>query len=221
MTNAYPDGPAVPRAWLARAQGLAKPGHRVILGIAGTPGAGKSSLAGALVAALGARAALVPMDGFHLAGQELARLGRADRKGAPDTFDADGYVALLDRLRWPERRETVYAPVFRRDLEEAVAGAIPIGPEIDLVITEGNYLLLEAEPWRRVRALLSECWYVEIDAASRLERLVARHCRFGRSESEARDWVLRSDEANARLVEGTRARADCLVHWPPAAHWDA
>ncbi|MGN9813696.1 nucleoside/nucleotide kinase family protein [Micromonospora sp. BQ11] len=194
-------------------------GRRRVLGLAGAPGAGKSTLAARLVRALGPAAVLVPMDGFHLANAELERLGRRDRKGAPDTFDAAGYVALLQRLRRPDA-DPVYAPVFDRRLEEAVAGGVRVDPDRPLVVTEGNYLLLDDGPWARVRSLLDECWFVELDERVRVERLVRRHVAHGRDPDHARAWVLRSDEANARLVAGTRGRADLLVS-PPADRGDS
>lgn len=201
---------------VARALRLAAGPGRSVLGLVGAPGAGKSTLAAQLVAALGDVTALVPMDGFHLAGAELVRLGRAERKGAPDTFDAAGYAALLRRLRRagdPERGEPepVYAPVFDRHLEEAIAGAIPVGRDVPLVITEGNYLLLDTPPWHCVRELLDEVWFVELDDDVRVRRLVARHVSHGRSPEAALEWVLRSDEANARIVAATRSRADLVV----------
>ncbi|HEX8344802.1 MAG TPA: nucleoside/nucleotide kinase family protein [Actinoplanes sp.] len=194
---------------LARARRLAA-GPRPVLGQTGPPGAGKSTVAAAVVAALGPAAVLVGMDGFHLANVELQRLGRRDRKGAPDTFDAAGYVALLQRLR-AAGPEAVYAPVFDRRLEESVAGAVRVDPWIPLVVTEGNYLLLDDGVWAQVRPLLDEAWYVEVDDALRVERLIRRHVAHGRPLAEAREWVLRSDEANARLVAATRDRADLLV----------
>ncbi|MFI7010425.1 nucleoside/nucleotide kinase family protein [Streptomyces sp. NPDC050145] len=196
----------------ARAEALIVPGARRIIGIAGPPGAGKSTLAGAVVGALGGAAVLVPMDGFHLADAELARLGRAERKGAPDTFDAYGYAALLARLRKPRAGETVYAPSFERDLEQPVAGALPVPPEVPLVVTEGNYLLLDEPPWPdEVRPLLDEVWWVAVDEATRVRRLIARHVEFGKEPDAARAWVLRSDEANARRVASGRSRADVIV----------
>jgi pantothenate kinase len=140
---------------IARARGLAASGSRAILGIAGAPGGGKSTLADTVVAALGDAAVLVPMDGFHLAQPELVRLGRRDRMGAPDTFDACGYVALLARLRARDE-EVVYAPEFRREIEEPIAGAIGIAPDVPLVVTEGNYLLVDDGDWAAVRPLLAE-----------------------------------------------------------------
>ena len=191
-----------------RARSLAS-GGRALLGIAGPPGAGKSTLAEALVAALPGRAALVPMDGFHLADAELDRLGRRDRKGAPDTFDAAGYVHLLRRLR--ERTdEVVHAPLFLREQEQAVAGALAVPREVPLVVTEGNYLLA-GDGFAPVRDLLDETWFVDVDPAVRRRRLVARHVGHGRTPEQAQRWVTATDEPNALLVEATRARADLVV----------
>ena len=182
---------------------------RRLIGISGAPGAGKSTYAARLAEQLSPAAIVVPMDGFHLAGRELERLGRADRKGALDTFDVDGYVDLLDRLR--RATSTVYAPEFRRDLEEPIAGAIAVEAHHTTVITEGNYLLLEDGGWERVRPLLDECWYVECDEVERVARLVERHVAHGRSPDAARRWVEHTDEPNARLIEATRPRADRVV----------
>ncbi|MER7458500.1 nucleoside/nucleotide kinase family protein [Micromonospora sp. NPDC126480] len=195
---------------VARARALADAGPRQLLGIAGAPGAGKSTLAEQVVAAVGPAARLVPMDGFHLAQAELVRLGRSARKGAVDTFDANGYVSMLRRLRRLEPT-SVYAPEFRRDLEEPVAGAIEVPPEVRLVVTEGNYLLLSDWPWEELRALLHEAWFLDLDAELRLRRLTARHEAYGRSPEEARTWAYGSDEANAALVAGTAHRADLVV----------
>ncbi|AGK80920.1 Phosphoribulokinase uridine kinase [Streptomyces microflavus DSM 40593] len=197
-----------------RARRLAETGQRRVLGIAGPPGAGKSTLAERVTEALEGRAVLVPMDGFHLAGAELERLGRADRKGAPDTFDAPGYAALLRRLRDPDPDHPVYAPAFDRALEEPVAGALAVTPDVPLVITEGNYLLLDEGPWAPVRGLLDEVWFLELDPEVRVRRLVERHVRYGKPPAVARAWVERSDEANARLVERGRDLADVVVRLP-------
>lgn len=204
----------VPPQALERARALAQSGGRRLLGIAAPPGGGKSTLAQALAEALQGQAVVVPMDGFHLAQAELERLGRAHRKGAPDTFDSAGYVALLRRLRQPVAGETVYAPAFRREIEEPVAGAIAVPASVPLVITEGNYLLLESPHWREVAPLLDEAWYLDGDDAQRMARLCARHEAFGRSPSDARQWVLSTDEPNARLVAQSRARAGWHLRWP-------
>ncbi|MEU0216914.1 nucleoside/nucleotide kinase family protein [Streptomyces sp. NPDC006265] len=198
-----------------RARALPRGGRRAILGIAGSPGAGKSTLAGRLVRELNGTGdpwvAHVPMDGFHLADAELERLGRRDRKGAPDTFDAAGYAALLWRLRDGPGDDIVYAPGFERVLEQPLAGAIPVPPTARLVITEGNYLLLGTGAWARIRPLLDEVWFCELPERERVRRLVARHEEFGKTHEEAVAWVSRSDERNAELVAASRGRADLVV----------
>lgn len=184
---------------------------RTLLGIIGPPGVGKSTISLQLNALHPAQSQIVPMDGYHLANVELARLGRANRKGAPDTFDSYGYVALLKRLRNQAPEETVYAPEFRREMEEPIAGAIPIFAEAKLLIAEGNYLALDQGGWSHVAALLDEIWYVEVDPKLRLERLIARHMQFGRSLQEAQAWVQSTDEPNARLIESTLGRVHFKV----------
>jgi len=184
-------------------------GPRRILGIAGPPGAGKSTVAAALVAALGERAVLVGMDGFHLLDDDLVRLGRRDRKGAPDTFDVDGYVELLEQLRVPG--STVLAPDFDRITDAPVPDAIEVRPEVPLVVTEGNYLLLQEGPWYQVAPLLDACWYVDVEQRLRVQRLTARHHAHGKRLEAARAWATGSDQSNAELVMTTRDRADRIV----------
>jgi pantothenate kinase len=199
---------------LKRAAALVRPGRRALLGIAGSPGAGKTTLAERLVAALNEDvtpwAAHVPMDGFHLADAELDRLGRRDRKGAPDTFDAAGYAALLRRLR-DDEDDVVYAPGFERTLEQPLAGAVPVPRSARLVVTEGNYLLVPDGDWARVRPRLDEVWFCELDEEERVRRLVARHERFGKDHDTAVAWVHGTDERNAELVATTRGYADLVV----------
>lgn len=191
-------------------QRLQRPGRHIV-GLMGPPGAGKSTLAARIAAHFGAQAQVVPMDGYHLANSELERLGRRGRKGAPDTFDAWGYVALLQRLRQQGADEVVYAPEYRRTLEEPVAGAIAIAPATRLLVTEGNYLGLDTGAWAGVAPLLDELWYVEVDDTLRRQRLTARHVQFGRTPEDAARWVEVTDEPNARLIASTRARAQGVV----------
>lgn len=177
------------------------------LGLTGPPGVGKSTLAAAVAAVTGA--AVVPMDGFHLADVELRRRGLLGRKGAPETFDAWGYVALLERLRTgPDH--VVMAPSFDRELEQPLAGAIPVSPG-QPVVTEGIYLLLDTDPWPSARACLDEVWHLTADPDLRRRRLVERHIRFGKAPEEASAWVERVDEPNAALVEAAVSRADRVL----------
>jgi pantothenate kinase len=190
---------------------MSGPGRR-ILGIAGAPGAGKTTYAERLVAEserAGTRTAYVPMDGFHLADISLRRLGLLDRKGAPETFDAWGYAALLRRVR--EGEHTVWAPGFDRTLEQPLAGVVAVEPDVGLVVTEGNYLLLDRPEWRAVRESLDEVWFLDCPDDVRRRRLVARHVAFGKTPAEAEAWVTRVDDANAVLVMATRASADRIV----------
>ncbi|GAA2712406.1 nucleoside/nucleotide kinase family protein [Actinoplanes palleronii] len=196
-----------------RAGALAAGGRRAVLGITGAPAAGKTTLAEALVRTLaraGVPVAHVPMDGYHLADGELDRLGRRDRKGAPDTFDAAGYAALLRRLREDED-DLVYAPSFERLLEQPLAGAIPVPRAARLIISEGNYLLVDEPRWCDARRRFDEIWYVDLAQEERVRRLVERHVRFGKPQAEAIAWATGTDEHNAGLIVATRDRADLIV----------
>jgi pantothenate kinase len=194
---------------IARVEALLARQPRVILGITGPPGAGKTRLAVHIASSFD-DAVHVPMDGFHLADAELRRLGRLDRKGAIDTFDADGFCALLDRVR-AVPSHTVYAPAFDRDIEQPIAGSIAVPPETRLVVTEGNYLLDDESPWPAVKARLDEVWFVDVPHEERHRRLVARHIEFGKSPDQAEAWVRAVDEPNAARIESTRHKADFVV----------
>jgi pantothenate kinase len=198
----------------ARVRGLLRNDRRALLGITGAPGAGKSTFAHNLAERLrtdGVSVALVPMDGFHLPQAELVRRGLRDVMGRIDTFDAEGYLALLQRLR-DETEQTVMAPDFDRSVEEPVLDVIRIEPDVQVVVTEGNYILDNEPPWPDVRAMLDEVWFVETGDASRVERLLARHVEFGKTEEEARRWMARVDQPNAVRITARRGQADLIVN---------
>jgi pantothenate kinase len=186
-------------------------GRRVLIGIAGAPGAGKTTLARSLAAALTAREAVVahvPMDGVREVDAALDLLGLRDCKGAPDTFDAAGYAALLARIA---AGETVWAPAFERDLEQPIAQAILVPAGARIIISEGNYLLLPTPEWQAVASWFDEVWFCELEDEVRRARLIGRHVEFGKTPQEARDWVERLDEVNARIVAATAPAADLLI----------
>lgn len=203
-----------------RVRSLSAGGRRAILGVTGSPGAGKTTFAKHLVRLLQQTspapgqperwAVHVPMDGYHLADVELDRLGRRARKGAPDTFDAAGYAALLRRVR-DDHDDVIYAPAFERDIEQPIAGSIPIPRSARLIVSEGNYLLFDQPEWKQVRLQFDEVWFCELDADERVRRLVARHERFGKNHDAAVAWVMGTDQRNADLIDQTRRHADLIV----------
>jgi pantothenate kinase len=185
-------------------------GQRKIIGLIGKPGAGKSTLSAQLIEKLGDQAAILNMDGYHFSNLALRELGRADRKGAPDTFDALGFTEILKRVKH-EVDQNIYFPVFDRSIEESIAAQGVITPEIKLVITEGNYLLHNDNNWGGVKKFLDESWFIEVDDQIRIERLVNRHHKFGKSKADAHSWATGSDENNAQVVARTRELADVII----------
>jgi len=197
---------------LARIKDLMdKSNKRIVIGVVGKPGAGKSTLTSQLISNLPKDSAvLIPMDGYHLSNKQLAKLGISDRKGAFDTFDSDGFVKLLKSVN-RESEKDIYFPVFYREIEESYAADGVVPANTKLVITEGNYLLLDQGGWEAVRGELDEVWYIDVDDRLRLDRLTKRHQSYGRNYEEAFAWASGSDEKNAELVAKTRDKADVIV----------
>lgn len=195
---------------LRRIERLAMGRQRVLLGLVGPPGVGKSTTAALLADELGLDAAIVPMDGFHLADAELARQGLEGRKGAIDTFDGWGFASAIERLAAAEEAVT-YLPSFDRRIGDPIAGSIAISSSVPIVIVEGNYLLVHSQPWVRVRKQLDECWYLELDEGTRVEQLHARHLRFGAEPAEARNRTVGNDQRNAEMIEASKFKADLIL----------
>jgi pantothenate kinase len=184
---------------------------RVLIGIAGKPGSGKSTLSAYLLQELkSSEVTVVPMDGYHLSNTVLQELGRADRKGAPDTFDVAGFASLLQRIR-AEKSVDIYYPVFDRSIEESIAAQGVVTQKTKVVIIEGNYLLHDTGGWEAIADLLDEIWFIDVDDEKRLERLIARHIAYGKSPDASENWSRGSDEDNARIIAAGRSRAHAVI----------
>lgn len=195
------------------ARRIASTDRRQIIGIVGAPGTGKSTVARILQSMIGEElCAVVPMDGFHLSQGAINGSELATRKGAADTFDIGGYLSILERLKRNDE-EVIYAPDYRRSIEDPIAAAIAVPRQVRVVLTEGNYLLAEIGRWIEVRDYLAEAWFVETPHDIRVARLIQRHVEFGKAPEFAEEWALGSDESNAKIVEATRPRADKVILW--------
>lgn len=188
-----------------------KGNKRTLFGIIGEPGAGKSTLVEEIKAKFPTNElAVLPMDGFHLSNKVLIENGIRHLKGAPQTFDSRGFVALLNRVRTVVD-QNIYIPVFHREIEESIANESVITPEVKVVIVEGNYLLYPELGWGGVQELLDSSYFINISQEVRLERLIARHEKYGKTPEEAREWSLGSDEANAEMIRSTKVRATNII----------
>ena len=181
---------------------------RFLTALAGPPGAGKSTLAAELVAALGAGAKAVPMDGFHYDDAVLIARKARDRKGAPDTFDVQGFLHLLHRLR---SEDEVAIPLFDRDLEISRAGADIVTADDRILIVEGNYLLLNEAPWPKAAPLFDLTVWIDVPESELDRRLLARWAHFGKTPEQARAWIDGNDMPNIRRVTQNSRPADLVL----------
>ena len=191
--------------------------RRIILGIAGIPGSGKSTLAAKLVSRINARngdfARLIPMDGFHLTNDQLHERQLIQRKGAPETFDAERYISLLTQVRhdpqatltFPIYDRHLHEPRFTEQMEHRITSAT------DIVITEGNYLLLPLPPWAKLVDVLDECWFLETPVEQARTWLLDRHIRGGKTWVQALQHYERTDGLNTQLVMTRQRRPDRVV----------
>ncbi|MFI7524425.1 nucleoside/nucleotide kinase family protein [Nocardia salmonicida] len=188
--------------------------HRYVLGIAGPPAAGKSTLSQHLAAAINREhaiaAEIAPMDGFHKTSAELDAVGARHRKGQPDTFDVSGFVARLKLLREAPLGEPVPWPIYDRELHDPVPDKIAFSAQ-RLAVVEGNYLLLDQPGWAEVRSQLDEVWFLDADGSIIEQRLTDRHLLGGKTAEQAKAKIADSDMPNAHLIVGTRGRADVVL----------
>lgn len=185
--------------------------HRWMVGIAGIPGSGKSTLASQLAERLPGIAAVVPLDGFHYSNHRLAALGLRAVKGSPPTFDFDAFFETLRSLRSGDR--PIQVPLYDRATHEPVPGPI-IDPSVRIIITEGNYLLLDQEPWISLSDVLDECWFVDTALDQARLWIINRHVAGGRDFKDAEEHYERNDLPNARLVLNHRRQAAKTIEWP-------
>jgi len=186
---------------------LQSPNARSIIGIVGKPGAGKSTVVSEIENRFDSRqVSVIPMDGYHLSNEELISLNRRDRKGAPDTFDTNAFTSLITKVKNNPDSEHRF-PIFHREIEASKPDEGVVQSNSKVIVIEGNYLFSEEHNWQGVFPLLDHTWFIEIDDEVRIERLIARHIRFGKTPEEAENWSKGSDEANARFIELTAHRA--------------
>lgn len=191
---------------------------RLFIGITGGPASGKSTFATDLVTGVnvsrGEEVAIVaPLDGYHLPNSVLQELGMWELKGIPDTFDTQGFIDFLIRLRdYPD--EVSLGPIFDRVTDEPIQEVLIIKPNHRLIVVEGNYLLYDRPPWDQAREIFAEVWYLEVLREAVVERLQVRHAKRGLQGEEIDVKINSTDMPNARLIAQTRSRADKLLHLP-------
>ena len=184
---------------------------RTMIGIVGKPGAGKSTVVTEIQKQFSTEeVAIIPMDGYHLSNEELIKLGRRERKGAPDTFDVEGFISLITRVRIEIDKDHTF-PIFHREIEASKADEGIVLRNTKVIVIEGNYLFSEEYNWNKVFPLLDQSWFIEIDDEIRMQRLITRHIKYGKTPQEAEEWSRGSDELNARFIEKTAARAGKII----------
>ena len=190
---------------------LQGPNPRSIIGIVGKPGAGKSTVVSEIEKRFDpSQVSVIPMDGYHLSNEELISLDRRDRKGAPDTFDTQSFISLISKVKNNPETELRF-PIFHREIEASKADEGIVQSGVKVIVVEGNYLFSEEHNWEGVFPLLDHTWFIEISDEVRIERLIARHIRYGKTPEDAEKWSRGSDEANARFIELTAHRAANII----------
>ena len=184
---------------------------RTIIGIVGKPGAGKSTVVSEIRNQFSAdEVAIIPMDGYHLSNEELIKLGRRNRKGAPDTFDVAGFVSLVTKVKYEIAKDHTF-PIFHREIEASKVDEGIVLRNTKVIVIEGNYLFSEEFNWNKVFPLLDQSWFIEIDDEIRMQRLIARHIKYGKTPQEAKEWSRGSDEANAEFIAKSANRAERII----------
>ena len=194
-------------ALLERIQAVPHVNRRRLIALAGPPASGKSTMANRLADML-PQAAVVPMDGYHLDNAVLNARGLSARKGAPETFDVSGFNHLLLRL---QTEEEVVCPLFDRELDRAIAGASVIGPETKTVVVEGNYLLLDAPEWRKLKSLWDFSVYLAVPEDELRRRLKRRWRRYGYTDEAAKEKIDGNDLLNASTISNNLLAADLTI----------
>ncbi|WP_422047795.1 nucleoside/nucleotide kinase family protein [Shimia sp.] len=183
-------------------------GARRVVAVAGAPASGKSTLAEEIavrLSAAGSAAQVVPMDGFHMDNQDLVDLGLLARKGAPNTFDAEGFVALAGQL---SQGGVLAYPTFDRARDVTIPGGGAVSADCDTVVVEGNYLLFDAPVWRALPGIWDVSVFLSVPEEELRRRLVERWLTHGLSQEQAVQRAEENDLTNARLVRSQRLRAD-------------